>query len=72
MIDCSGLLLQQAVSQQLMTRFEFEFSDYSSGFRPKKNMQHALLQSLAYINEGYIDIVNKDFIYPSSDEMLVS
>jgi len=28
--------LQQAVSQQLMTRFELEFSDYSYGFRPKK------------------------------------
>ena len=52
--------LQQAVSQQLMTRFEFEFSDYSYGFRPKKNMQQALLQSLAYINEGYSDIVNID------------
>ena len=52
--------LQQAVSQQLMTRFEFEFSDYSFGFRPKKNMQQALLQSLAYINEGYSDIVDID------------
>jgi len=43
-----------------MTRFEFEFSDYSSGFRPKKNMQQALLQSLAYINEGYSDIADID------------
>jgi retron-type reverse transcriptase len=45
--------LQQAVSQQLMTRFELEFSDQSYGFRPKKNMQQALIQSLAYINDGY-------------------
>jgi group II intron reverse transcriptase/maturase len=52
--------LQQAVSQQLMTRFELEFSDYSYGFRPKKNMQQALSQSLAYINEGYKDIVDID------------
>ena len=52
--------LQQAVSQQLMTRFELEFSDYSYGFRPKKNMQQALRQSLAYINEGYSDIVDID------------
>jgi len=52
--------LQQAVSQQLMTKFELEFSDYSFGFRPKKNMQQALLQSLAYINEGYSDIVDID------------
>ena len=52
--------LQQAVSQQLMTRFELEFSDYSYGFRPKKNMQQALQQSLSYINAGYSDIVDID------------
>ena len=52
--------LQQAVSQQLMTRFELDFSDYSYGFRPKKNMQQALTQSLSYINEGYSDIVDID------------
>lgn len=52
--------LQQAVSQQLMTRFELEFSDYSYGFRPKKNMQQALSQSLSYINGGYSDIVDID------------
>ena len=52
--------LQQAVSQQLMTRFELGFSDYSYGFRPKKNMQQAVRQSLAYINKGYRDIVDID------------
>ena len=52
--------LQQAVSQQLMTSFELEFSDYSYGFRPKKNMQQALTQSLKYINNGYCDIVDID------------
>jgi len=52
--------LQQAVSQQLMTRFELGFSKYSYGFRPRKNMQQALTQSLAYINEGYSDIVDID------------
>ncbi len=52
--------LQQAVSQQLMTRFELGFSDYSYGFRPKKNMQQALTQSLAYINQEYSDIVDID------------
>ena len=52
--------LQQAVSQQLMTRFELEFSDFSYGFRPKKNMQQALTQSLTYINDGYNDIVDID------------
>jgi len=52
--------LQQALSQQLMARFELGFSDHSYGFRPKKNMQQALLQSLSYINEGYSDIVDID------------
>lgn len=52
--------LQQAVSQQLMTRFELEFSEHSYGFRPKKNMQQALIQSRSFINEGYSDIVDID------------
>ena len=52
--------LQQAVSQQLMRRFELEFSDHSYGFRPQKNMQQALSQSLSYINNGYSDIVDID------------
>jgi len=52
--------LQQSVSQQLMTRFELQFEAYSYGFRPKKNLQQAVLQSLAYINDGYQDIVDID------------
>ena len=52
--------LQQSVSRQLMTRFELDFEPYSYGFRPKKNLQQAVLQSLAYINDGYQDIVDID------------
>ena len=52
--------LQQAVSQILMTRFELDFSNHSYGFRPKKNMQQAISQSLSYINQGYQDIVDID------------
>jgi len=52
--------LQQAVSQQLMTKFELEFSAHSYGFRPKKNLQQAVQQSLEYINDGYQDIVDID------------
>ena len=52
--------LQQAVSQQLMTKFEMEFSDHSYGFRPKKNLQQGVQQSLEYINDGYQDIVDID------------
>lgn len=52
--------LQQAVSQQLMPLFETGFSSSSYGFRPKKNLQQAVQQSLAYINDGYQDIVDID------------
>lgn len=52
--------LQQAVSQQLMTKFEYEFETFSYGFRPQKNIQKAVLQSQRYINDGYQDIVDID------------
>ena len=52
--------LQQAVSQQLMTKFEYEFETFSYGFRPQKNIQKAALQAQRYINDGYQDIVDID------------
>ncbi len=50
--------LQQAMSQQLALKFEFEKHSY--GFRPKKNMHQAVTQSLEYTNDGYQDIVDID------------
>ena len=52
--------LQQAVSQILVTKFELEFEDFSYGFRPKKNIQKAVLQSQKYINDGFQNIVDID------------
>jgi RNA-directed DNA polymerase len=52
--------LQQAVSQQLASKFELEFEDESYGFRPQKNTQKAVQQSLRNINDGYQDIVDID------------
>ena len=52
--------LQQAVSQQLAIHFELDFEDESYGFRPKKNLQQAVLKSQGYINDGYHDIVDID------------
>ncbi len=52
--------LQQAVSQQLAVYFELDFAEESYGFRPKKNLQQAVLQSQKYINNGYQDIVDID------------
>lgn len=52
--------LQQAVSQQLVIHFELDFESESYGFRPKKNLQQAVLKSQGYINDGYQDIVDID------------
>jgi group II intron reverse transcriptase/maturase len=52
--------LQQALSQQLATRFELDFEEESYGFRPRKNLHGAVRQSLKNINDGYQDIVDID------------
>ena len=56
----SDRLLQQAVLQVMMARFEFEFSDSSFGFRPNKNVQQAVMKAQRYINEGFQHIVDID------------
>ena len=53
-------LLQQAVLQVINARFEFEFSDYSFGFRPNKSLHQAVLKAQSYINNGYKSIVDID------------
>lgn len=52
--------LQQAVSQQLAPYFELCFEKESYGFRPERNTQKAVQQSLKHINDGYQDIVDID------------
>lgn len=52
--------LQQAVSQQLAIHFELNFEKESYGFRPKKNLQQAVLKSQEHINDGYQDIIDID------------
>ena len=53
-------LLQQAVSQVLMQKWESEFSENSYGFRPKKNARQAVGKALQYIHEGRNYIVDID------------
>src|SRR5690554_6908282 len=53
-------LLQQAVLQVVQAGFEFEFTDYSFGFRPNKNLHQAVLKAQGYINEGFQNIVDID------------
>ena len=52
--------LQQAVSQQLASKFELEFEEQSCGFRPNKNIHKAVQQALGHINSGYQNIVDID------------
>jgi RNA-directed DNA polymerase len=53
-------MLQQAVSRVIMPQFEYMFSNYSFGFRPKRNTLQAVYKSLEYINSGYHFIVDID------------
>ena len=53
-------LLQQAVSQVLMPKWENEFSANSYGFRPNKNARQAVGSALEHIHEGYTHIVDID------------
>ena len=53
-------MLQQAVSRVIMPQFEYIFSNYSFGFRPKRNTLQAVIKSLNYINSGYQHIVEID------------
>ena len=53
-------MLQQAVNRVIMPQFEYMFSDYSFGFRPKRNTLQAVIKSLDYINSGYHHIVDID------------
>jgi retron-type reverse transcriptase len=52
--------LQQAVSQQLASKFELGFEEESFGFRPQKSPQMAVRRSLKHIHDGYQDIVDID------------
>lgn len=53
-------LLQQAVSQVLMPKYELEFNVHSYGFRPNRNARQAVGKALEYIHEGYTFIVDID------------
>lgn len=53
-------LLQQAVLQVMMPRFEYEFSESSFGFRPNKSLHQAVMKAQGYINDGFQYIVDID------------
>lgn len=53
-------LLQQAIAQWLSPKYEEEFSNYSYGFREKRNAHQAVLQAQINLNEGYEWIIELD------------
>lgn len=53
-------VIQQAVTQQLTPIYERQFSQFSYGFRPKRNAHHAVKQCQRYANEGYCYVVDMD------------
>ena len=46
-------MFQQAMHQVLQPIFESDFQQHSYGFRPNRNAQQAVAQSLTNINSGY-------------------
>ncbi len=53
-------LIQQAIHQVLQPMYDYEFSEFSYGFRKGRNAHQCVLQALNYINDGYQDIIDLD------------
>ena len=53
-------MIQQAISQVLQWIFEPEFSDNSFGFRPRRSAHMAIMQTKAYYEQGYKQVVDID------------
>lgn len=53
-------LLQQAIAQWLSPKYEREFSNYSYGFRERRNAHQAVLQAQQNLNEGYEWVIELD------------
>jgi group II intron reverse transcriptase/maturase len=53
-------MIQQGISQVLQPIFEPTFSEYSYGFRPKRNARQAIKKAKEYYDEGYARVVDID------------
>lgn len=53
-------VIQQAVAQILTKGYEPRFSEYSYGFRPKRDCHMAIDQVLKYLNDGYEWVIDLD------------
>lgn len=53
-------MIQQAVAQVMMPRFERVFSDHSYGFRPHRSAHDAIHRVVSLYNRGYHHVVDLD------------
>ena len=53
-------VIQQAITQELTTIYEDQFSENSFGFRPKRGAHDALRQCQENVNDGYVYVVDMD------------
>jgi len=53
-------LLQQVIAQWLSPQYEEEFSNYSYGFRERRNAHQAVMQAQVNLNEGYEWVIELD------------
>lgn len=53
-------LIQQAISQWMTVKWDKEFSEFSYGFRPKKNAHQAVLQAQEFLNGGNCNVIELD------------
>lgn len=53
-------VVQEAVSRILMQEYEPYFSEHSYGYRPNRDCHQAIRESLSYLNEGRIWIIDFD------------
>jgi group II intron reverse transcriptase/maturase len=53
-------VIQQAVAQQLIPIYEQQFSQFSYGFRPRRNAHQAVRQCQKNANEGFMYVVDMD------------
>src|SRR5690554_3182837 len=53
-------IIQQAIVQVLSPIVDKEFSEFSYGFRPRRNCEMAVVKLLEYFNDGYLWVVDID------------
>ena len=53
-------IIEQAIARVLTPIVEPHFSEYSYGYRPRRNAQRAIIKLLEYLNDGYTYMVDID------------